>query len=223
MTHASNRIRVLLADDHPVVLDGLDRFLSQIGDLEIIGTAGSGPEALSAVDALKPDVVVVDLDMPGMRGLPTIEEWLKARPDLRIVVFSMHEEDHLALNLLRAGVFGYLNKSRDPLDLAEAIRYAHRGRRYMTPELTERMLMAGVGEKLYHEAFSPRERQVFDMLVEGLETRTIARRLEISPSTVHTYTDRIKSKLDVGSLAELIRYAHTNGLLTQTSAKPGAR
>jgi two-component system, NarL family, invasion response regulator UvrY len=212
MTIEGDRIRVLLADDHPVVVDGLARFLSQMGDIAIVGTAPSGGDVERALAETPPDVVVLDLDMPGLDGIATVKAWLGAHPELRIVVFSMHEEDQMAVNLLRAGVFGYLNKARDPHELAEAIRYAHRKRRYLTPELADRMLQAGSRTELLHESFSPREREVFDMLVSGLDTKTIGRRLRIAPSTVHTYADRIKSKLDVASLAELIRYAHEHGL-----------
>ncbi len=204
-------IGVLLADDHPVVADGLARFLAGLPDIRVCGTASNLSEVMEKVQTLRPSVVVLDLDMPGMQGADSVRD-IVATTGARLVMFSMHDEDELAVALLRARARAYLSKSRDPRQLAEAIRVVGSGRRYITPEISELML-TGRSQPPVHESFSRRERQVFDRIARGLAPKDIAVELELSPSTVHTYSERIKTKLGVESLTQVVSYAYREHLI----------
>ncbi len=202
---------MLLGDDHPVVAGGLLRFLNGLHDMVVSGTAESYEEVNAKLIELRPDVLVLDLNMPGMKGAESVRE-IVAQKGTRIVVFSMHDEDEVGLTMLKAGARSYLTKTRDPSELAHAIRTVHRGHRYITPELSELML-TGDNQSAVHDAFSRRERQVFDLLARGLAPKQIAADLNVSSSTVHTYTERIKNKLGVDTLTQVVSYAYQHRLI----------
>lgn len=205
-------IRVVLADDHPVITDGLQRFFELAPGVQIIATAPTVSELRDSIVANGPEVVVVDLNMPGMHGATTISELVESFSDVKFIVFSMQPEDQYAIRLLQAGAKAYLSKSRSPDELLNAIRLAAGGGRYLTEEIATRLLTTPQTQDPAHQRFSAREREVFDALVAGKPTRQIARDLGISASTVHTYTERIKTKLDVESVQEMVSYAFRHAL-----------
>ncbi len=205
-------IRVVLADDHPVVTDGLRRFFDLVPDIEVIEAVCDLPGLRRSVQECAPQVVVVDLNMPGMQGATSVTELVAQGAGPAVVVFSMQQEDQYAVKLLRAGARAYLSKSRPPTELAHAVRLAARGARYLTDDLSARLL-SDTGENTHgHAAFSAREREVFDALVAGSAAKLVAKELGISVSTVHTYTERIKIKLAVDSVSEIVSYAFRHGL-----------
>ncbi|HJL16468.1 MAG TPA: response regulator transcription factor [Sandaracinaceae bacterium LLY-WYZ-13_1] len=204
-------IRVLIADDHPVVLDGLSRLFEQAGGFEVVAAVSSLDDVRSAVESSRPAVAVLDLNMPKMRGVETLEELSRTYGFPAIVVFTMQEEDQLAVSALQAGAKAFLSKTRPPEDLLEAVRRAARGERFVTDDVAARLL-GSHGPSAAHDRLSERERQVFELLVRGESAKAVARALDLSPSTVHTYTERIKAKLGADTVADLVRYAFRHGL-----------
>jgi DNA-binding NarL/FixJ family response regulator len=195
-------IRVLLADDHKIVRDGLKRILS--GNMEVAAEAASGDEALALVKANDYDVAVLDMSMPGLSGLDLIKRLRIEKPKLRILVLSMHGERQYAARALKAGASGYLNKDSAAEQLVGAIRKVAAGGLHIG-EAAAASLVAGRG--VPHEALSDREFEVLRLLVEGLGPTEIGEKLHLSVKTVSTHKTRILEKLQLGSTAELVRYA----------------
>ncbi len=206
-------IRIVLADDHPVVTDGLVRFFALAPDIAVVATASSREALDEAIAEHAPDVVVVDLNMPGMQGATSVAQLAADVRGQRVVVFSMQEEDLYAVKLLRAGAKAYLSKSRPPDELAHAVRLAARGSPYLTDALSSLLLTDRAAGGRAHEGPSAREREVFDAIAGGTIPKKIAKQLGISVSTVHTYTERIKVKLGVETVPEIVSYAFRNELI----------
>ena len=202
-------IRVLLADDHAIVRDGLRRLLGAASDIHVAGEAATGDEALAQLATLRVDILLLDISMPGTGFLDLLRAVREGHPRTRVLVLSGHAEDEYAIRALRAGASGYVAKERSPQDLLAAIRKAHAGGRYVSPALAER-LAAGLtddGPAVPHEALSDREYQVLQLLGAGLSVKEIAGRLELSAKTVSTYRQRILEKLGLKTTADMIRYA----------------
>ena len=197
-------IRVLLADDHKIVRDGLKRILASTPDVQVAAEAASGEEALALVKAQDFDVVMLDMSMPGLAGLDLIKRLRIEKPKLRILVLSMHGEQQYAARVLRAGAAGYLNKDSAAEALLGALRKVAAGGMHI-PEAAAAGLISS--DKPAHAALSDREFEVLRLLVEGLGPTDIAERLHLSVKTVSTHKTRILEKLDLGSTAELVRYA----------------
>jgi len=197
-------IRVLIADDHKIVRDGLKRILAATTDMQVSGEAAGGDEALALVKAQDFDVAMLDMSMPGLSGLDLIKRLKIERPKLRILVLSMHGEQQYAARVLKAGAAGYLNKDSAAELLLSALRKIATGGMHI-PEAAAAGLVAG--EKPAHESLSNREFEVLRLLVEGLGPTDIAERLHLSVKTVSTHKTRILEKLNLGSTAELVRYA----------------
>jgi two-component system invasion response regulator UvrY len=201
-------IRVVLADDHAVVREGLRRILEEHADLKVVAEAGTGDEAVRALADTPADVLVLDVSMPGPGFLDLLERLQAAHPKVRSVVLSMHPESQYAVRALRAGAAGYLTKEQSPEFLVEAIRKAHGGGVYASPSLGE-ALASGVRRREQrepHEALSDREMEVLVRLGAGQSVKAIAADLALSRKTVSTYHTRIRRKLDLDSDAELVRY-----------------
>jgi DNA-binding NarL/FixJ family response regulator len=198
-------IRVLLADDHEIVRDGLKRILAATTDLQVAGEAASGDEALALVRSNDYDVAMLDMSMPGLSGLDLIKRLRIEKPKLRILVLSMHGEQQYAARVLKAGASGYLNKDSAAELLVGAIRKIAAGGVHIGEAAAATLLRSN--EKLPHEALSDREFEVLRFLVEGLGPTDIAGRLHLSVKTVSTHKTRILEKLGLGSTAELVRYA----------------
>ena len=206
-------IKTVLADDHHVVVAGLQRYLTELGGFDVCGVADSRERLFELLSESVPDVLVLDLNMPGMSGARTVREITDAFPQLPVLVFSMQPEDQYALSVVRAGARGYLTKSRHLSELAEAIRRVSAGGHYITDELATRLLgtnPAARGE--LHATLSAREREVLERIARGTSVHRIAEELDISVSTVRSYVERVRTKLGVGSLQELVIYAFREGL-----------
>lgn len=197
-------IRVLLADDHKIVRDGLKRILAGTGDLEVTGEAASGDEALALVKANDYDIAMLDMSMPGLAGIDLIKRLKIEKPGLKLLVLSMHGEQQYAARALKAGAAGYLNKDSAGEQLVSALRKIAAGGVYITEAAAATLLQAG---RVAHDALSDREFEVLRLLVEGLGPTDIAERLHLSVKTVSTHKTRILEKLNLKSTADLVRYA----------------
>lgn len=198
-------IRVLLADDHSIVRDGLKRILASTADLEVAGEAASGDAALALVKQNDYDVVMLDMSMPGLSGLDLIKRLKLEKPKLKILVLSMHGESQYAARVLKAGAAGYLNKDSAAEVLLAVLRKIAAGGVHIGEAAAASLLHAD--GKPPHESLSDREFEVMKLLVEGLGPTEIGERLHLSVKTVSTHKTRILEKLGLGSTAELVRYA----------------
>jgi DNA-binding NarL/FixJ family response regulator len=197
-------IRVLIADDHNIVRDGLRRILAANADIEVVGEAATGDEALALVKSSELDVAMLDMSMPGLSGLDLIKRVKIEKPKLRILVLSMHAEAQYAGRVLKAGASGYLSKDSAADLLVGAIRKVAAGGLHI-PEAAAASLVGA--DKAGHGALSDREFEVLRLLVQGLGPTEIGERLHLSVKTVSTHKTRILEKLNLGSTAELVRYA----------------
>jgi DNA-binding NarL/FixJ family response regulator len=198
-------IRVLIADDHSIVRDGLKRILAATADLQVAGEAADGDQALALVKANDYDVVMLDMSMPGLSGIDLIKRLRIEKPKLRILVLSMHGESQYAARVLKAGAAGYLSKDSPAETLLGVLRKVAAGGVHVGEAAAASLLQTG--EKPPHEALSDREFEVLRLLVEGLGPTEIGERLHLSVKTVSTHKTRILEKLGLGSTAELVRYA----------------
>jgi two-component system response regulator NreC len=205
-------IRIVIVDDHPVVRAGVKAFLSDQADLQVIGEAGDGLEGLKLVERLKPDVIVLDLSVPGLNGFEVARQVHQRFPLIRVVILSAHSDEAYVLQALRCGVSAYILKDAISTDLDLAIRKAMAGQRTLSPALSERAIDAymekarQVPETVY-DTLSSREREVFLLLAEGLTTSEVATRLSLSSRTVETHRASILHKLNLRNQAQLVRYA----------------
>jgi two-component system invasion response regulator UvrY len=203
--------RILIVDDHSIVRDGLKRILASTADLQVAGEAASGDAALQLVKDNDYDLVMLDMSMPGLSGLDLIKRLKIEKPKLRILVLSMHGEHQYAARALKAGAAGYLNKDSAADLLLGTLRKIAGGGVHVGDAAAAALLQGG--DKDAHEALSDREFQVMRLLVEGLGPTEIAERLHLSVKTVSTHKTRLLEKLNLGSTAELVRYAMENKLV----------
>jgi two-component system, NarL family, invasion response regulator UvrY len=213
-------VRLVIADDHPVVREGLKYLVSQNRDMTLVGEADDARSTLEACGTTAVDVLLLDVSMPGMSVVDLIRALRSAGRSPRILVLSVHPERHYARRVLQAGADGYLTKNHSPTALAEAIRQVHAGRKYVTPALAEELAVSLSEDRALapHEALSNREYEVFRRLGAGVRVNDIAHDLALSPKTVRTYRSRILEKMNIRSTAELIFYAVQNGLVGQALA-----
>jgi two-component system, NarL family, response regulator NreC len=209
-------IRVLLADDHAVLRAGLRALLSAEPDLEVVGEAGDGEEAVALAERLKPDVVVMDITMPRMDGLQATRRITDRLPDTRVLVLTMHAEDQYLFRVIEAGGSGYVLKRSADAELMNAIRAVQRGEAYLYPSAMRTLLEAyrrGDRSTETPTTLTDREEEVLKLTAEGYSNTEIAQRIYLSPKTVDTYRQRIMEKLGLHHRAELVRYALDRGLL----------
>lgn len=202
-------IRLLIADDHPIVREGLKRVVAECPDIRVVAEAVDADEVVAQLKRHDIDIVLLDISMPGPTFLSTMRRLRTERPDLPVLVLSVHPEEHYAVRALKLGAAGYLTKDRSPEELAEAIRRVNSGRKYVTPSLAERLAheLGPDAERVPHEALSGREYEVLRMLAAGKSIKEIASNMTLSPKTVSTYRTRILVKMKLDSNADLIRYA----------------
>jgi two-component system, NarL family, response regulator NreC len=219
---------VVLADDHQVVREGLRLLLEAQPDLSVIGEASDGLQAADLVSGLKPDVLVVDLIMPGLGGLDVAREVRRRSPKTRIVILSMHSSDSFVLQALKNGASAYVLKDSSAAELVQAIHTVLAGRRYLSPPLSQKAIddyvkrAEGTEAGLY-ETLTTREREVLHLAAEGLSNPGIGRRLGISPRTAETHRTHLMEKLGLRSTAALVLYAVQRGLVLGTpSDRPNA-
>ena len=201
-------IRVLVADDHPVVRMGLRRIISEPEGLLVVAEVGDGRRLLDEALRIDADVVVMDLSMPGVDGLDLIKQLRRARPRLPVLVLSMHAEEQFAVRAIKAGAAGYLTKESAPDELVRAIRKVAAGGRHISPWLAETLAaeLGREGPRRPHERLSDREYQVFRMIAAGHSTRDIAERLSLSVKTIGTYRARLLEKMAMKGPAEIAAY-----------------
>lgn len=207
-------IRIILADDHAVVRSGLRRLLEQNPEMQVVAEAESGEQAYQIYTELLPDVIVIDISMPGMGGLEAIRRILGRNPVARIVVFSMHENAAFAFQALNMGAKGYVAKSGMAEDLVIAVKKAAAGGSYISPVVAQKMALQTVsGDDALSKKLSAREFEVFRLIAEGKNADEIGLLLNISQKTVANYQTMIRQKLGVNSPVELVRLAIRHGLI----------
>ena len=206
-------IRVLLADDHQIVRDGLRRILGAHPEFEVAGEAASGDDALALVRAHDFDLAVLDMSMPGLSGLDLVKRLKAEKPRLKILVLSMHGEQQYAARALKAGASGYLGKDSAAEQLVGALRKIAAGGVHVSEAAAAGLIHAGAGDGPPHGRLSDREFEVFRLLAGGASPTEIARRLHVSVKTVSTHKTRVLEKLGLSGTAELVRYALEHKLL----------
>lgn len=214
MNHSSP-VRVVIVDDHPVVVDGLRASLESSPGFQVLGEAGSGEEAIRRVDELHPDVVLMDLEMPGMGGLEAIRRLTRRHPDVAVLVLTMFDQDELVLSALRAGARGYILKGAPRDDVVRSITAVARGDAVFGGDVADRLLGMVAFRTTLPTAFpelSDREREVFALLAKGMSNGAIARRLDLSPRTVANHVSNILPKVHATDRAQAVIAAREAGL-----------
>jgi len=208
-------IRIVIADDHTIVREGLKQLLATTADLQVVGEAGDGHEALQRVRELSFEVLLLDMSMPGKSGIELIKQIRSEKPALRILVLTMHEEAQYAIRAIRAGAAGYLTKDSAPALLVSAIRKVATGGAFISTEVAEQLALQAMPQtnSLPHTALSDREYEVFLLIVKGVAITDIAEQLHLSVKTVSTHKARLLQKMNMSNQAELIRYALDHALL----------
>ena len=206
-------IRVIVVDDHPIVRQGLVSVLGDEDDLEVVGEASSGREAVALTARLRPDVVLLDLEMPDLDGVEAIPQLLAAKPGLGILVFTAYDTDERVLGAVRAGARGYLLKGASADEIARGIRTVHSGGSYLEPRVASKLLAEVTSPRARAGGLSDREREVLRLVAEGLPTKQIALSLSISERTVKFHVNSIFHKLGADNRAQAVALAAQRGLL----------
>lgn len=208
-------IRIVIADDHAIVREGLKRIVSEVGDMEVAGEAGDGTQVMQRVRELEFDILLLDLSMPGRSGMELIKLVRAEKPKLRILVLSMHQELQYAVRAIKSGASGYLTKESAPSQLEQAIRKIAGGGAYVTAEVAQQLALGAMpgGQTLPHESLSDREFEVFRLLAAGASVTDIAARLKVSVKTISTHKANLTQKMGLQNNSELVRYALKHGLL----------
>lgn len=214
---STQAVRVLIADDHTLVRESLVAALNASGACQVVAEAGDGIEAIERALAVRPDIVVLDLSMPRLNGIEVIRRLRESLPEVKVLVLTMHQEDEYVLHAVRAGASGYLAKDSASSELIAAIRDLQAGRGHFGAHAAK-----ALADQLHrpdrpledpYGGLTPREREVFHLIVEGLTTKEIARKLDISAKTAENHRLRVLDKTGVRNTAELVRYAVRRGLL----------
>lgn len=209
-------VRVLLADDHRLVRAGIRSILEGVAGLEVVGEATDGPEALRLAREHIPDVVLLDIALPGMSGLEAAAHLIQERPELRVVILSMHASEEYVAQALRTGACGYLVKDSTVAELEIAIAAVMRGETYLSPAVSKQVVSAyvrGVRDSDPPDVLTSRQREVLRLIAEGRSTRDIAQDLGVSVKTVETHRAHLMQRLDIRDVAGLVRYAIRTGLV----------
>jgi DNA-binding NarL/FixJ family response regulator len=214
------KIRVLVADDYAIIRDGLRIMLGNQPDMEVVGTAANGREAIQLVDEHEPDVAVMDISMPELNGIEAIQQMLPRHPHVKVVVLSIHETKPYVYRALKAGAKGYLIKETAGQEVVAAVRAVYRGERYLSQRVADLLIdpsfpyLEASIEVSPLEALSPREREVLQLVAEGKTSQEIAERLFISSKTVDTYRSRLMRKIGVKDMAGLVKFAIQHGVIS---------
>ncbi|HEU4386497.1 MAG TPA: response regulator transcription factor [Blastocatellia bacterium] len=218
-------IRVLLVEDHTLVRAGLRSLLQSFGGIQVVAEAGDGRDALRLVEAHKPDLVLMDVAMPGLNGLEATTRLRKEYPGIRVLILSMYSNEEYVIQSLRAGAAGYLLKDAATTELDLAIKAIARGETYLSPAVSKVVVsdyvrrVGGEGSEVPsdrspYERLTPRQREILQLIAEGHTTKEIAHLLNISAKTVETHRMQLMSQLDIHDVAGLVRYAIRKGLVT---------
>lgn len=209
-------IQVVLCDDHKIVRDGLSKIIGSFNDIEVIADdIASGEELLQRLRKTQPDVIVLDVSLPGRSGLEVLKQIKIFYPDIKVLVLSMYPEDQFAIRMLKAGASGYLHKDSAPEVLIEAIRTIQNGGEYLSPQITKLLYreMNNKNQELPHKQLSDREFEVFLAIGEGKANHHIANQLSLSAKTISTYRSRILTKMTMDNNSEIIKYILFHNLL----------
>jgi len=207
-------IRMLIADDHTIMREGLKQLFMLVADVQVVAEAESGTQVIELLRQVEIDLLLLYMNMPGISGEILIARLHTQYPELPILVLSMHNEIHIAQRALRAGALGYLTKDRDPETLLVAMRRVASGQRYLDPALAEQIALqsSGLKQQTYVESLSDREFQILRLLAHGMSVNQIAEQLVISNKTVSTHKTRLMEKMGFGSTADIVRFAMTLGI-----------
>ena len=207
------RLRIILAEDHTIVLEGLRALLEREG-FEIVGEAQDGRAAVDLARRFKPDIAILDIAMPALNGIDAAREILRASPDTRTILLTVHDDNQYVVEALRAGVSGYLLKTKAGSDLVQAIKEVSRGALYLSPGLSRDAVKSFLENKdVKADPLTPREREVLQLIAEGKTTKEVGVILGISVKTAESHRTRIMEKLDIHETATLVRYAIRQGVI----------
>lgn len=207
-------MKILLADDHSFIRLGLIQILKDEYPEAVITEVGDGEALVKEVIKGSWDLVISDLDMPGRGGLEALEQIKQIRPQLPVLILSIFTEDLYAIRVLKAGASGYLNKNAAPYELITAVQKILNGRKYITPDIAEKLLLQQDAHKKPHEQLSNRELEIFKLLAEGKTITQIAEMLTLATTTISSHRSKILEKLQVSTNSDLTRYALSNGILS---------
>ncbi|MDI9432795.1 MAG: response regulator transcription factor [Planctomycetota bacterium] len=214
---AAKGIRIVLADDHAIVRQGLSRAIQQEDDIEVVGQTSRGGDAVELVRTLRPDILITDISMPDLNGVEATRRIIGESPEMKVIALSMHSSRQFVIEMFRAGARGYLLKDCEYDELVTAIRTVAAGRIYVSPSIGDVIVEdllggAAAGAPSTSSVLTQREREVLQLMAEGRTTRQIALQLHISPKTVEAHRLRIMNKLDIDNVAQLTKYAIQEGL-----------
>lgn len=205
-----NKIRVLLVDDHPLVLDGIRSRIEQDPSIEVIGEGNNGEEALQLAQEKKPDIVLMDISMPVLNGIEAAERFSAEQPDVKLLMLTMHDNKEYITKVLKAGAKGYILKDVSSNEMISALKAVSQGKTYYSSGVTDILLSEGSSKVV---PLTDREKTILRLLAEGNSNKHVARELDISVRTVETHRRNIKRKLDVKTSAGLVKYAIENGIV----------
>ena len=212
-----NTVRVLLADDHTLVRAGLRKLLESIPEMQVVGECGDGLQLLALAETLQPDLVLMDIAMPGLNGLEATARVVRQWPAIRVLILSMHQNEEYVRQALRHGAVAYLLKDAAPLELDMAIKAVLAGGTYLSPAVSKGVLSDYVqrlrGDDTGSDTLTPRQREVLQLIAEGHSSKEVARRLELSVKTVDTHRSQLMKQLDIHEVTGLVRYAMRAGLV----------
>ena len=211
--------KLMLVDDHDLVRTGIKRLLEEIAEFEIVAEATCGEEAIRLVREAQPEVVLMDINMPGIGGLEATRKLLQSNPDIKIIGLTMHEDDLFPHRLLKAGALGYVTKGAKVEEIVEAIKTVSNNKRYLSPVVAQNMALSSFqdDESTPFDSLSERELQVLMMMMDGQSITVISEKLFLSPKTISTYRSRLYAKLGVQSDIELARLALQYGIVENSN------
>jgi DNA-binding NarL/FixJ family response regulator len=214
-------IRVVLADDHVLIRAGLRALLHSLPNIEVIGEASDGHEAIDVIAKHQPDVVIMDIGMPGLNGVDSARRIVKQVPGTRIIILSMHANEEYVGRALEAGAMGYLLKGAEPAELELVLKAVMRGETYLSPSISKHLVQDYLSHRKEKTHPLPdltvRQREVLQLIAEGCSTKDIANKLKLSVKTVDTHRSELMHRLDIHDVAGLVRYAIRTGLVTTES------
>lgn len=212
--------RILIVEDHTLVREGIRLLLEGLPDVQVVAEATDGRDALNLLATCKPDVVLMDISMPRLNGLDATRQMVRVLPGVRVLILSMHRNEEYVWQALNAGAVGYLLKDTDLAELSNAINAVMSGNAYLSPEIAKHVIKGFVrsadSSEKQHQPLTVRQREVLQLMAEGMSTRKIAETLKISVKTVETHRALVMSRLDIHDVAGLVRYAIRNGLVERS-------